>query len=279
MLSGENEARGGIFKAKSGSERCIFRSQNRCGALDKYLGSRSINKHVGLKSKSGKKLLPLNKIKTVVNAVENAFGDYGRGVVQMPPKAYLYFTEHNGDLRIMPSYSSALKMAATKIVNVHPQNPKKGLNTVMASILLNDPRTGLPVALMDGTYITAMRTGAAGASQQNILRAKMQNARRYWRRCASDLPDCRNSKSTRVDCALLFMISTQKVLMPCKKRWQKKDIKTEAGSIEEAAGQDIVVTVTPVRSQSSNVNGLKRERISTPLGLMLKAKRSLTRQF
>ena len=53
--------------------------------------------------------------------------------------------------------------AGTKIVNVHPDNPKSNLPTVGAVIVLNDAETGSPVALMDGTYITGMRTGAAGA--------------------------------------------------------------------------------------------------------------------
>jgi len=72
-----------------------------------------------------KKIIPLDKINVVINSVENAFGDYGKNLTQMPCKQYLYFSEYNGDLRIMPSYSSVLKMAGTKIVNVHPDNPKK----------------------------------------------------------------------------------------------------------------------------------------------------------
>ncbi len=125
-----------------------------------------------LNQKQIKELIPLSKIKKVVDAVESAFRDYGLGLVQMPPKKYLTFSKWNGDLRIMPSYSETLKLAGTKIVNVHPDNPKKGLKTVMASILLNDPTNGLPVALMDGTYITLVRTGAAGAVATKYLARK-----------------------------------------------------------------------------------------------------------
>mgnify|MGYP001330980919 FL=1 len=126
-----------------------------------------------INQKQVKSLLPLKDIRKVVSAVEKAFGDYGKGMVQMPPKKYLLFPKWNGDLRIMPSFSEPLKMAGTKIVNVHPDNPKKGLKTVMASILLNDPTNGMPVALMDGTYITLVRTGAAGAVASNIWPEKM----------------------------------------------------------------------------------------------------------
>ena len=49
-----------------------------------------------------------------------------------------------------------------KWVNVHPSNPARGLLTVMAKIILNDPDTGLEFADLDGTHITDYRTGAAG---------------------------------------------------------------------------------------------------------------------
>ena len=49
-----------------------------------------------------------------------------------------------------------------KWVNVHPGNPARGLLTVMAKIILNDPDTGLEFADLDGTHITDYRTGAAG---------------------------------------------------------------------------------------------------------------------
>jgi len=93
-----------------------------------------------LNQKEVQKIIPPKEAKKVVAAVEKAFGDYGLKKVQMPPKMYLYFKKENGDLRIMPSYSETLKMAGTKIVNVHPDNPKKNLKTVMASIILNDPK-------------------------------------------------------------------------------------------------------------------------------------------
>ncbi|MEM5873665.1 MAG: hypothetical protein QW065_02600, partial [Acidilobaceae archaeon] len=78
-------------------------------------------------------------------------------------KMYLFFDEYNGDLRVMPAYISKFRMAGVKVVNVHPNNPKRGLLTVMATILLVDPESGAPLAVMDGTLITAYRTGAGGA--------------------------------------------------------------------------------------------------------------------
>ena len=90
---------------------------------------------------------------------------YGEGKVQMPPKVYLSFPK--GDLRCMPVYIPDLNIAGVKNVNVHPAN--KDLPTVMATITLIDPETGFPVAIMDGTLITKMRTGAAGAVAAKFL--------------------------------------------------------------------------------------------------------------
>ena len=58
----------------------------------------------------------------VNSAVESAFADHGRGLVQMPPK--LYVTLPEGDFRTMPAYLPSLSIAGVKIVNVHPDNPK-----------------------------------------------------------------------------------------------------------------------------------------------------------
>jgi alanine dehydrogenase len=104
-----------------------------------------------------------------IAAVENAFRDHGLGRTQMPPKSYLYFTRYDGDLRTMPAYLESDDAAGVKIVNVHPNNPKVGMPTVMALLVLNSPMTGEPIAVMGATYITSMRTGAAGAIAAKLL--------------------------------------------------------------------------------------------------------------
>lgn len=99
----------------------------------------------------------------VITVVEDAFREKGFGRVQMPPKMYLFFNEYNGDLRVMPAYIPKFRMAGVKVVNVHPDNPSRSMLTVMATIIIVDPETGAPLSVMDGTLITAYRTGAGGA--------------------------------------------------------------------------------------------------------------------
>ncbi len=101
-------------------------------------------------------------MKDSLRVVEEAFRQHGLKKVQMPPKLYLYFKKHNGDLRTMPAFLEEQDITGVKIVNVHPDNPQKGLPTVMALVILNSTETGAPIAIMDGTHLTSMRTGAAG---------------------------------------------------------------------------------------------------------------------
>lgn len=98
-------------------------------------------------------------IEEVIATVENVFKAYGRGEVRMPSKIYLDVS--GGDFRAMPA--SVPGLAGIKWVNSHPGNPSLGLPAVMATILINDPRTGRPLGLLDGTWITQARTGAAAA--------------------------------------------------------------------------------------------------------------------
>jgi alanine dehydrogenase len=102
-------------------------------------------------------------------AAREAFRAYGEGRVNMPPKAYL--TLAKGDFRAMYGeiFLESGHVCGLKWVNVHPENPQRGLLTVMAKIVLNDPETGLEWADMDGTYITNFRTGAAGGVAAEVL--------------------------------------------------------------------------------------------------------------
>lgn len=106
---------------------------------------------------------------SVLKVIENAFMLYGKKLVQMPAKIYLHLDKYSGDFRAMPAYIEGMDACGIKWVNVHPENKKYGLPSVMAVIILSDPHTGFPLAIMDGTYITNLRTGAAGGVAAKYL--------------------------------------------------------------------------------------------------------------
>jgi alanine dehydrogenase len=91
----------------------------------------------------------------------------------MPAKPYIFYTKYGGDLRVMTSYLERLEISAVKLVNVHPNNQKNHkLPTVMATITVVDPKNGAPLAIMGGTTITNLRTGAAGGIAAKYLARK-----------------------------------------------------------------------------------------------------------
>jgi alanine dehydrogenase len=116
----------------------------------------------------GSEILQVIDMDLALLAAEEAFRAYGQGRVNMPPKAYLDLPK--GDFRAMyGAIFSNYEICGLKWVNVHPGNPKRGLPTVMAKIILNEPENALEIADMDGTYITNYRTGAAGGLAASFL--------------------------------------------------------------------------------------------------------------
>ena len=112
---------------------------------------------------SEREIAELLSINEVMEVVENAFIEKATGYVQMPPKSYLNFSKYNGDVRAMPAYLERWDVASVKIVNSHPENPKKfSMPTVSATVLLLDPKNGALLSIMGGNNITAIRTAAAG---------------------------------------------------------------------------------------------------------------------
>ena len=109
-------------------------------------------------------------MEAAVAAVEEAFAAHGRGEALMPAKVYLDLAAYRGDFRAMPAYASG--SVGLKWVNSHPENPARhGLPTVQGMYILSDPATAEPLAVMDATWLTAARTGAAaGVAARHLAR-------------------------------------------------------------------------------------------------------------
>ncbi|MCS7151127.1 MAG: ornithine cyclodeaminase family protein [Endomicrobia bacterium] len=98
-----------------------------------------------------------------IKIVEKVFYFKSKNLVVMPPKIYLDLPEYNGDFRAMPAYVKPLDACGIKWVCSYPYNKKYKLPSVMAVIILNNPKNAFPLAIVEATYITNLRTGAAGA--------------------------------------------------------------------------------------------------------------------
>jgi len=105
---------------------------------------------------------------TIIRLLETAFLEKGQGRVEMPPKPGIH-PQPDAFIHAMPAYIPALGAAGIKWVSGYPDNPARGLPYISGLLILNDPQTGLPYAVMDCTWITAMRTGAATALAARYL--------------------------------------------------------------------------------------------------------------
>ncbi len=107
-------------------------------------------------------------MRAMIDLVEDGFREKGAGRVEMPPKPGIH-PGSDSFIHAMPAFVPAAGAAGLKWVSGYPDNPRKGLPYISGLLILNDPETGLPVAVMDCVWITAMRTGAATAVAAKYL--------------------------------------------------------------------------------------------------------------
>jgi len=119
---------------------------------------------------SAKDLKRVLTMKEAIAEVEEAFKELACGTAVMPTRVGLTVFDKAGWIGAMPAYLSRTRALATKIVTSYDANPSRyGLPTVMALIVLNDPETGKPEAMLEGSLITAMRTGAVSGVATRYL--------------------------------------------------------------------------------------------------------------
>lgn len=104
----------------------------------------------------------------IIAAVEAVFLEKGEGRVEMPAKIGIH-PAPDDFLHAMPAYVASPQCAGIKWVGNFLKNAPKGLPTISGLLVLNDPETGLPIAVTDCTWITAKRTGAASAVAAKYL--------------------------------------------------------------------------------------------------------------
>jgi len=178
--------------------------------------------------------------------VERAFRLEAEAKAIMPPKLYLDLPKYHGDFRAMPAYIDGTP--GLKWVSVYPDNRRHNYPCVIATIVLCDPNTGCPLAVMDGTYITSIRTGAAGgvavkylarkdSSVIGIIGTGMQS-RTQLLAISEVLPRIEEVKMFDLDQAASQRCAEE---MGTKLGTEVRPVET----VEEAAEADIVVTTTP----------------------------------
>ncbi|MFH2035331.1 MAG: ornithine cyclodeaminase family protein [Candidatus Zixiibacteriota bacterium] len=109
-----------------------------------------------------------------IDIVEKAFAELSRGTAVLPLRTAI--TPPDGLSLYMPAYLKEMGALACKIVTVYKNNPTKhNLPTVIGKVLLQDPATGDVTCIMDGGYLTAVRTGAVSGVATKYMARKTDN--------------------------------------------------------------------------------------------------------
>ncbi|WP_426703993.1 ornithine cyclodeaminase family protein [Staphylococcus shinii] len=112
----------------------------------------------------------LLNMEEIVDAVAESLKAYSEGKTNTPLRYSLPFNEDNRYL-VMPALSDELKIVGLKTVTVAPNNTKIGENTIVGSVILSDYETGETLAVLEGSYLTKIRTGAiSGVATRYLAR-------------------------------------------------------------------------------------------------------------
>ncbi|MEZ4270652.1 MAG: ornithine cyclodeaminase family protein [Myxococcota bacterium] len=187
-------------------------------------------------------------MREIIAAVEEGFAAKGRGEVEMPPKPGLH-PGNDAFLHAMPAYVPHVKTAGIKWVAGYPDNPARGLPYISGLLILNDVDTGFPVAVMDCTWITAMRTGAATAVAAKYL-ARPESKRLGIIACGVQGQSNLEALATRfpLNTVVVYDIRPEVAQSFAKRMQAKFDITiiVAATPQEVVVDSDIVVTSGPI---------------------------------
>jgi ornithine cyclodeaminase/alanine dehydrogenase len=189
-------------------------------------------------------------MKEVLNVVDNGFRLKGLGKTEMPPKPGIH-PGKDAFIHAMPAYVQEVEAAGLKWVSGYPSNIEKKLPYITGLLVLNDPETGIPIAVMDCAWITAMRTGASAGISAKYLAKKSSSvvgilgcgvqARTSVMALVETLPELRE-----IRCYDLFPASTQRFISDLSVMFPKLKFITAQTPADMMKNADVVVTAIPI---------------------------------
>jgi ornithine cyclodeaminase/alanine dehydrogenase-like protein (mu-crystallin family) len=182
------------------------------------------------------------RMSDLIDAMQQALVEFSAGRVQQPVRTVLQFGAEHSLFGVMPSYIPSLPALGAKLVTVCDSNAERGLGTHQAIIVMFDPETGMAKAILDGRYITEVRTAAVSAV----------SVRHLARKQARVLGILGSGVQARSHCEALKLVRDFREVRawsPNANRLRQFAAETGARAMENAEavirGADVVVTVTP----------------------------------
>jgi alanine dehydrogenase len=186
------------------------------------------------------------------NCVEQAYRMHGEGRFYMDPKGHIVLDRFPGEWEAMPSYIEEPHAAACKWVSIREQNREKfNLPTVFSILIYTHPETGFPLAIVDGSYHTVMRTGAAAAVSAKWMARKDS-------KILAIVGAGHMAEGALATCNEVFKWSEVRVwsrsqatldhfVKEQQPKYESFEIKPSTKLEQTVRGADVIVTVTPAR--------------------------------
>jgi len=108
-------------------------------------------------------------MKSAIESMADAFSQLSSGNADAPQRLSLDLHKHNGSALFMPVYMPSKNLVGLKTVHIHKENAQKDMPVIHAIYTLFNSETGQTLAVMDGEYLTAVRTGAASGLATKLL--------------------------------------------------------------------------------------------------------------
>jgi ornithine cyclodeaminase/alanine dehydrogenase-like protein (mu-crystallin family) len=178
----------------------------------------------------------------LIEAMQRALVEFSIGQVEQPVRTVMKFGVEPSFFGTMPSYVPSLPALGAKLVTVVPGNTARGIGTHQALIVMLDPVTGVAQAILDGRYITEVRTAAVSAVSVKLLARKDTQV-------LGILGSGVQARSHLEALRLVRDFSEVRAWSPTAERLRQFSEETGVRAMKSAEevvrGADVVVTVTP----------------------------------
>jgi ornithine cyclodeaminase len=193
-----------------------------------------------------RKALPMNE---AIEAMKSAYAALSDGKAVVPLRTRLPIPGSEALSLFMPAYvhSAEGQALAIKVVSLFPTNPARGLAYIQAAVLVFDPETGRAIALLEGSSLTAIRTGAAGGAAIDLLARKDSKIAAIFGAGAQGRTQLEAACTARkIETAFVFDADREKAVAFAEemKSALTKDIRVAQSAREAIESADIICTAT-----------------------------------
>ena len=186
-----------------------------------------------------------------IEAMKKAYASLSAGTAQVPLRTRLPIPDSEALSLFMPAYvsSSDGSALAVKIVSLFPSNPARGLAYIQAAVLAFDPETGRAIALLEGSSLTAIRTGAAGGAAVELLARPESKVVAIFGAGAQGRTQLEAACTARqIETAWIYDASPEKANLFAEEMQGKgsipKDVRVASSAREAVEHADIICTAT-----------------------------------